>query len=77
MILDFFRTILLSIKRFVMSDSVLVSEKIAYNRINECKKCAYLTGTNIVNYKCRLCKCYLNYKTKFSASECPAGHWIE
>ena len=77
MILDFFRTMFLSIKRLLMSDSVLASESIAYDRINVCKKCVYLSGTNIVNYKCKLCKCYLNYKSKFSASECPAGYWQE
>ncbi len=75
MLIDLFRTIFLTIKRFFSNDSILVSEKIAYNRINTCKNCVYLTGTNIVNYKCKLCKCYLNYKSKFSASECPAGYW--
>ena len=77
MISDFFRTFFISIKRFFKQDSVLVTEDIAYTRMEVCKQCVYLTGTNIVNYKCKLCKCYLNYKTKFSASECPAGHWSE
>ena len=75
MMSDFFRTIFLSIKRLLKRDSILVSEEEAYQRMNECKKCVYLTGTNFINYKCKLCKCYLNYKSKFSASECPAGFW--
>jgi len=75
MISDLIRTIFLLIKRFFMRDSILVEEKVAYDRMNICKQCVYLTGTNIVNYKCKLCKCYLNYKSKFSTSECPAGYW--
>ena len=77
MILDFFRTMALSIKRFFTRDSVIVEASVAYDRIEVCKECVYLTGTNIVNYKCKLCKCYLNYKTKFSASECPGGFWAK
>ena len=77
MILDFFRTMALSIKRFFTRDSVIVEASVAYDRIEVCKECVYLTGTNIINYKCKLCKCYLNYKSKFSASECPAGFWAK
>ena len=77
MILDFFRTMALSIKRFFTRDSVIVEASVAYDRIEVCKECVYLTGTNIINYKCKLCKCYLNYKSKFSASECPTGFWAK
>ena len=73
MILDFLRTMILSIVSFFKRDPVLVSEVVACDRMNICKTCVYLKGSNIINYKCKLCKCYLNYKTKFSASECPAG----
>ena len=59
MIFDFLRTLLLSIKRFFTNDSVIASEEIVMKRMNICKQCVYLTGTNIVNYKCKLCKCYL------------------
>ena len=46
MILDFFRTMALSIKRFFTRDSVIVEASVAYDRIEVCKECVYLTGTN-------------------------------
>ena len=75
MISDFLRTLFLSFKRLLTRDDIIASEAVAKKRISVCKECVYLTGTRLINYKCKLCKCYLNYKTKFSASECPAGYW--
>ena len=75
MLTDFLRTIILSIISFFKRDSIIVSEGVAIERMNICKQCVYLKGNNLINYKCKLCKCFLNYKSKFSASECPAGHW--
>ena len=60
MISNLIRTIFLTIKSFFKRESILVTEEISIQRINTCKKCVYLTGTNIVNYKCKLCKCFLN-----------------
>ncbi len=39
-------------------------------RLSICSTCEHKSGT-----RCDLCRCFLNYKTRLSSSECPIGKW--
>ena len=40
------------------------------SRLLICDPCEHKIGT-----RCNLCRCFLNYKTKLTNSECPIGKW--
>ena len=74
-ILDFFKTIYLSLKRILQGNAIFVQPKDYNNRLSICKECSHLLGTHIKNYRCKLCKCYLDIKIKPAESKCPINNW--
>ena len=51
---------------------ILYDQDIINKRLEICKNCEFLYGSN---YRCKKCKCYMKVKTKLSIASCPIGKW--
>ena len=61
------------VKGFVTTnENVFASDKQIGERIDHCKKCEYYIKKE---NRCRLCGCFLQYKTKFLNAHCPIKKW--
>ena len=52
--------------------NVFVDDETKNERMEICKKCEFFYAQQ---QRCRKCGCWLDYKTKFSASTCPIDKW--
>jgi hypothetical protein len=48
-----------------------IEDKTREERISICKSCPNLSGINI----CKLCGCFMPFKTWLSNQHCPDGKW--
>ena len=55
---------------FANGEEVLVSEDEQNRRMEICNNCDYYFGE-----RCKVCGCFMQTKTKFTASQCPAMKW--
>ena len=51
---------------------LLFNKEIINKRMNECKKCEFLT--NYTN-QCTKCSCFMNVKVRIATASCPIGKW--
>jgi hypothetical protein len=49
-----------------------VSEEIMDKRISICKECPEFISFTM---QCKVCKCFMNFKTKLPNAECPLKKW--
>jgi len=49
-----------------------VDKEAQLERIKICKKCKYLSEDK---KKCKVCGCFIVYKTKLESESCPKGKW--
>jgi hypothetical protein len=55
------------------TNSVLYASDTVYEqRLEVCKGCEYY---DVEQNRCKHCGCWLKYKAKFSAGQCPIGKW--
>ena len=52
--------------------NVFVDDELKKERMNICRKCEFFSARQ---ERCKKCGCWLDYKTKFSASTCPIDKW--
>lgn len=52
--------------------NVFVDDETKKNRMDICKKCEFFSARQ---ERCKKCGCWLDHKTKFSASTCPIDKW--
>lgn len=74
-ILDFSETAWLTLKRFLRGNTIIVTPGEEYRRLLICQDCIYLRGDSEKNFRCSLCKCFLRFKLRTAASDCPVGKW--
>lgn len=56
----------------VNHNSVMVSPEDFESRMQICRECPEF---NVEQKRCYLCGCYMEFKAKFTASNCPASKW--
>ncbi len=66
-IFQFFRSTMRFLKK-----PVLVSEKIALQRLETCKKCDFYDSSW---GQCQKCTCFVALKVQFLSEDCPIGSW--
>ena len=55
------------------TNSVLYASDTVYEqRLEVCKGCEYY---DVEQNRCKHCGCWLKYKARFSAGQCPVGKW--
>jgi hypothetical protein len=55
------------------TNSVLYASDTVYEqRLGVCKGCEYY---DVEQNRCKHCGCWLKYKARFSAGQCPIGKW--
>lgn len=64
-------TFLGALKEIASGNPDLVDEETFQARIDTCLSCSERAPINV----CRLCKCVIPLKAKFTRSDCPAGRW--
>lgn len=60
------------IKRAMMGEALMVSEKVQEERMTVCRSCEFYDGSQ---NRCTQCGCWLEQKTKFSLDSCPLQKW--
>jgi hypothetical protein len=56
----------------ISGERIFVSEEIATSRFSICQSCdQFLLESN----RCKMCGCFMKYKTKVNLAKCPAGKW--
>lgn len=56
--------------------NLLSTKEVAQQRLDICSKCSYKT-TRLSFDACSLCHCFLEFKTRYAAAECPMNYWIK
>lgn len=49
-----------------------VSDEVAEQRLEICKKCPHLLQ---LTTQCKKCGCFMTAKSKYEAAKCPIGKW--
>ena len=74
-IINFLRTILSTLKRFLNGRNVISSFEVFESRLNICRSCENKLGDELKNMKCEICQCKIRYKVRLESSTCPKSKW--
>ena len=56
----------------VVNDPNKVDDAVYEQRLDVCKSCNFY---DVEQNRCMQCGCWLNYKARYSAGQCPIGKW--